>query len=168
MMVDAESAERAFKKFYAKLTQALPINELVADLYANNLLPGRHKSKVDAISTQEEKAQYFLDEIIKPGLSIGYTGQFNKMISVMESSDNPVAEYLGKQVREWAIGASSSSDDDKNGNNTQLHAVMHTIVHKLMKISRCLTQRVVCWKNVSMGRRLCQNFPVIYKSNCVL
>ena len=111
-VVEVEGAKRAFTKFYAKLTEALPVNDLLADLYANKLLPGNHKAKVESLNTQKEKAQYFLDEIIKPGLSIGYTRQFNKMIYVMKSSDNPVVKYLAKQIRDCALGAPPSSSDD--------------------------------------------------------
>ena len=64
------------------------------------------------MNTQKEKAQYFLDEVIKPGLNIGYTGQFNGMINIMETSDNPVVNYLAKQIQECAQGTSSSSSDD--------------------------------------------------------
>ena len=111
-MVDVEGAKRAFTAFYAKLTEALPIKDLLAELYANKLLPGNHKAAVESLSTKIEKAQYFLDEVIKPGLNIGYIGQFNKMITVMESSDDPVVNYLAKQIQECAHGVSLSNSDD--------------------------------------------------------
>ena len=47
-MVKVEGAKRAFTKFYAKLTEVLPVNDLLADLYANRLLPGNHKAMVES------------------------------------------------------------------------------------------------------------------------
>ena len=107
--------ERAFKKFYEKLIEVLPTNDLIADFCANKLLPGNHKAIMESLSTQKEKAQYFLDEVVKPGLHIGYIGQFSKMIDVMESSDNPVVKYLVKQIQEYMLVASPSSSDDDDG-----------------------------------------------------
>ena len=111
-MAEIEGAKKAFTKFYAKLTEALPMNDLLADLYTKRLLPGNHKAKVESLSTQKEKAQYFLDEVIKRGLNIGYTLQFNGMITVMESSDDPVVKYLAKEIQECALGVSPNSSDD--------------------------------------------------------
>ena len=110
-MVDVEGAKRAFIAFYAKLTETLPMN-LLAELYANGLLPGNLKTAVESLSTNKEKAHYFLDRVIKPSLNIGYIGQFNKMITFMESSDDPVVNYLAKQIQECAHGVSLSSSDD--------------------------------------------------------
>ena len=104
--------KKAFKKFYNELTEALPMNDLLAEFSASKLLSGNHKNILESLSTQKEKAKYFLDQVIKPGLNIGYTEQFNKMINVMESSDDPVVKYLVKQIQEYMLDVSPSSDDD--------------------------------------------------------
>lgn len=88
-----------FKEFYENLT-ALPINDMTEKLYANNLLPGDHKAKVQSLSTPKEKAQHFLDEVIRRSLESGYTEQFDKLISIMESSDDPTLKHLAKEIRE--------------------------------------------------------------------
>ena len=120
-MVDAEGTKRVFTEFYAKLTETLPIKDLVTELYANNLLTDNHKAEVQSLTTKKEKAQYFLDEVIKPGLNIGYTGQFNKMISVMESSDDPVVKFLAKQIQEFILDSlPSTSTSDDNSKNTYM------------------------------------------------
>ena len=62
---------------------------ITPDLYSHNLLPGDHKDNIDALDTQKKKAEYFLDHMIKPGVEIGYTGQFDEMLRVMEDSDDP-------------------------------------------------------------------------------
>ena len=119
-MVEVEGAKRAFEMFYEKLIETLPINDLLSDLYASKLLRGKAKgndkakvkTKVESLSTQKEKAKYLLDEVIKPGLSVGNVEQFSKMITVMESSDNPVVKQLAKQIQECALGISPSSSHD--------------------------------------------------------
>ena len=110
--VEVEGAKRAFEIFYGKLIEALPINDLLSDLYASKLLRGKVKTKVESLSTQKEKAKYLLNEVIKPGLSVGNVEQFIKMITVMESSDDPVVKHMAKQVQECALGVSPSSSDD--------------------------------------------------------
>ena len=119
-MVEVEGAKRAFEMFYEKLIQALPINDLLSDLYASKLLRGNDKvkikTKVKSLSTQKEKAKYLLNEVIKPGLSVGNVEQFNIMITVMESSDDHRLQRLAKQIQVCALGArlgvSPSSSDD--------------------------------------------------------
>ena len=78
-------AESAFQKFYPKLAKVLPMESLSTEFYSNGLLPGNHKAKIDALPTQKEKAGYFLDYVIKPGLEVGYIGQFDKMLTIMET-----------------------------------------------------------------------------------
>ena len=111
-MDEIDVVKRAFTKFYNKLTEALPMDDLLAEFSASKLLSGNHKNTLESLSTQKEKTQYFLDEVINPGLNIGYTGQFNKMINVMESSDDPVVKYLVKQIQEYVLDVSPSNDDN--------------------------------------------------------
>ena len=114
-MGDVEGAKKVFTEFYADLTEVLPMNDLVAELFANKLLPGDHKAKVESLSTQKEKAQYFLDTVVKPSLSIGYTEQFNKLITIMESCDNGAVQFLANKIREHGVaGVPSVFSDDKS------------------------------------------------------
>ena len=117
-MADVEAFTKAFKEFYRKLT-GLPINDMIEELYANDLLPGDHKDKIKSLSTSKEKAQYFLDAVIDSSLEISYTKDFDKLISIMESSDNPVLLFLAKEIREHVAGVPtavlhSSSDKGKH------------------------------------------------------
>lgn len=65
------------------------------------LLPGDHKSSIDALDTQKQKAEYFLDHVIKPGLEVGYTEQFDKMLNVMETSDDPTVNFVADEIRKF-------------------------------------------------------------------
>ena len=113
-MDDVEHARKVFRVFYAKLSE-LSMNDLVAELYANELLPGDHKAKVESHGTQREKAQYFLDSVIKPSLNIGCTEPFNKLITIMESSDNYALQFLANQIRKYyGVGVPNVFSDDKS------------------------------------------------------
>ena len=98
----AEIAERAFQKFYPKLSEVLPISSIVTDFYSQGLLAGDHKANIDALDTQKRKAEYFLDYVIKPGLKVGYTGQFDKMLRVMEISDDPAVQFVVGEIRKFS------------------------------------------------------------------
>ena len=95
------------------------------EFVANKLLPGDHKAKVESLSTQKEKAQYFLDTVIKPGLSIGYTEPFNKLIIIMESSDNGTVQFLAKEIQKRVVGVSSIFSDDKSKGKATDRVVSH-------------------------------------------
>ena len=53
------------------------------------------------MATDKEKAQYFLDKVIKPGLQIDYTEQFDEMLLIMQSSDDPPVKYLADKVMKF-------------------------------------------------------------------
>ena len=90
-----------FKKFYSELTKVLPmiINILVTTFYSSKLLSGDHKDHIDSLPTNKEKAEYFLDKVIKPGLEIKYTEQFDEMLKVMTNSDDSAVKYLVDEMQ---------------------------------------------------------------------
>ena len=104
-----------FKKFYSELTKVLPmiINDLVTKLYSDKLLSDNHKDCIDSLATGKEleKTKYFLDKVIKPGLTINYTKLFDEMLRVMESSDDPTVNYLVNEIHKFSTSSSMSLVD---------------------------------------------------------
>ena len=102
-----------FKKFYLELTKVLPmiINILVTTFYSSTLLSGDHKGRIDSLPTDREKTEYFLDKLIKPGLEIKYTEQFDEMLKVMTNSDDPAVKYLVDEMQKLSASNSVSSFD---------------------------------------------------------
>ena len=102
-----------FKKFYSELTEVLPmvISSLVTKLYSDKLLSDNHKDCIDSLTTGKKKTEYFLDKVIKPGLTINYTKLFDEMLRVMESSDDPTVNYLVNEIHKFSISSSMSSVD---------------------------------------------------------
>lgn len=95
----ASSPKNAFKEFYPKLLEVLPTSHLISQFYSRNLLSDDHKCKLDALTNEKERAEYFLDKVIKPGLQIDYTKQFDEMLLIMQSSDDPLVKYLADEVK---------------------------------------------------------------------
>ena len=119
-----------FKNFYSELTKVLPmiINNLVTKLYSTGLLSGDHKSRIESLSTDKEKTEYFLDKVIKPGLEIKYTKQFDEMLRVMRSSDDCAIIYLVDEIQKFISGSSSSMSLLGIGEKQSVEAKgMHTI-----------------------------------------
>ena len=110
----ADSME-VFKKFYSEFTKVLPMisNDLVTKLYSDKLLSGNHKRRIDSLPTDEEKTEYFLNKVIKPGLEIKYTKLFDGMLGVMTMSDDSTINYLVDEIQKFQLGASGSLMDDE-------------------------------------------------------
>ena len=108
-MDETKRVKTVFQKFYAELITALPISDLLPEFFANDLLSGDLKAKIESRSTPKEQTEYFLDEVIRRGLDIGYTEQFNKMIIIMGSSSDHVTRFLAKQIL--------AGTDDSNGDS---------------------------------------------------
>ena len=94
----ATNRKDAFKGFYPKLLEIIPISHLITQFYSRTLLSDDHKGKLDAMGTDKEKAEYFLDKVIRRGLQIDYTEQFDEMLSIMQNSDDPPVKYLADEV----------------------------------------------------------------------
>ena len=106
----ADSME-VFKKFYSELTKVLPmiINNLVTKLYSGKLLSGDHKGRIESLLTDKEKTEYFLDKVIKPGLEIDYTEQFDEMLRVMKASDDSAVNYLVDKLQKFMSATVAST-----------------------------------------------------------
>ena len=91
-----------FKKFYPSLQEILPVDVLTTQFFAKRLLANSHKEKLDGLSAaraiNKEKAKFFLDEVIAPGLKIGYMQQFDEMLAIMTSSDEPPVKFLASEI----------------------------------------------------------------------
>ena len=87
-----------FKEFYPKLLEILPVDWLTPQLYSKGLLSSAHKDKLDALPAYKQRAKCFLDEVIEPGLKIGYMDQFDEMRAIMVKSDDPAVKFLANEI----------------------------------------------------------------------
>ena len=104
MFEQIEKAKKSFQKFYEELTQALPINDFLPKFFAEGLLPGLTKSAIESKPTRREKVEYFLDEVIKRGIDIGYYKQFETLLHIMKTSDDSVSKHLAEKITDFRSG----------------------------------------------------------------
>ena len=98
MAEEAKGQKRAIQKCYPGLLKLLPISKLVEHFYSQRLLSDHQKSKIDSLALRADQIKYFLDEILIPGLSVGFTKHYDEMIIVMKESDDVVTKYLAGQL----------------------------------------------------------------------
>ena len=98
MATSAEEAKRAVQKCYPNLLELLPISKLVDRLYSRELLSFDRKSRLDSLTSLEEKIKHFLNVILIPGLNVDYTGHFDEMVDMMKESDDVLFKCLVKKL----------------------------------------------------------------------
>ena len=78
---------RAYQNHLEKLVKCLPMDDthFITKLSAQQLLPGDTESRIKALSTQADKASYFLTHVIQPALDIDETSDFDKLLSIMHN-----------------------------------------------------------------------------------
>ena len=107
---------------------------LVERLYSLDLLSIDRKSKFDSLASPEEKTSYFLDEMLIPGLNIGYTGHFEGMVNLMKelSDDILTREFVEKLILDARpdvtvdVGASTSTATNAGIDEVVLIEILHT------------------------------------------
>ena len=104
----AKNTKDAFKQFYPKLLEILPVDRLITQFYSKQLLSSDHKSRLDVLSTHKERTKYFLDEVVEPSVKIDFTDQFDEMLGIMANSDDPAVKFLAKSIKEFLVIAPPS------------------------------------------------------------
>jgi len=74
----------AYKAAYPKLIKALPIDDILPDLVAGGVLPGKLKARMDALAVSGDKVKLMLDEM-EGGLKAQIPDQFESLVKVMET-----------------------------------------------------------------------------------
>ena len=98
----AEKYYEAFKEFYPRLSNALPITDLLPYFFKAGIVPRYLKERLNSIPVRSDKVTYLLDEIER-GLLAGIVDQFESFICVMEefATDNNdiVVKKLTENIR---------------------------------------------------------------------
>ena len=111
------STSEVFKQFYVDLVKTLPMDDavFVAELFKCGLLPGDLKHQIKAEKTLIDKATCFLDNKISRDISIDNSTSLNKLLTVMEKSDNDTLKDLAKQIRISLEGETMNSPSMPTG-----------------------------------------------------
>ena len=91
-----------YVNYVNKLVKCLPMDDthFITNLSAQQLLPGDTESKITALSTQADKASYFLSHVIKPALDIDDISGFKKLLSVMQECEYDHVQKLSNKIRD--------------------------------------------------------------------
>ena len=96
---------KVYENYKAKLVKVLPMNDVIftTQLSSNKILPGNVEAHIKSLSlpTQPDKADYYLNKVIKSSLDIGETGSedLETLIAVMEKSEYRYLEKLAKAMK---------------------------------------------------------------------
>ena len=95
------AAMKVLQKFYVKLITTLPMADTVflAKLYSHEILTHELKSTIQAISTQGDKAVFFLDHVIAPSVSIGHNEHLDALLTCMEEVEDLAVTTLAARIR---------------------------------------------------------------------
>ena len=97
---DSQKFRDNIEKFSPQLLETLPMDDaiFIAKLRSAGLLPGNLKAEIKSLKTSADKADYFLDYVILPNLSVNQTN-FHKFLKVMEESGNDTLSTLAKDIK---------------------------------------------------------------------
>ena len=89
----------ALVTFYEKICSTLPTDELLPQLVTQRVITLHEKSKIDAVKTEFEKAQYLLDRYIARPLSAGDPRFFNILLDLMSTTSK--CSFLVNEIRQY-------------------------------------------------------------------
>ena len=94
---DCSAAENKVKNNYVEITN-LPIDAILGNLFAKEVITKREKETIEAIPLKSNKMEYFLDSVINPSLSNKVSIKFIGFMKVMEESGDPIFIDMAKKL----------------------------------------------------------------------
>ena len=106
--------KEVYRHYFGKLIKCLPMDDslFLAMLSEHELLPGDTEGKVRSLTTQTEKATYFISHVIKPSLEVDSRVYFDKLLLVMTESGYKHVEEISSKIKSeipsWGEGNKTS------------------------------------------------------------
>ena len=96
------SATELFDHYYTVLVYSLPIKDVdfMDEMLKHDLLPGGVKSKLESLTVHYERSSYFLDNGIKPGLTVGNSNCFVSLLAVMKYNKHDNVKDLAMKIEQ--------------------------------------------------------------------
>ena len=97
--LDCSSLLKKLKCNYVELSN-LPISSILNHLFAGDIITNKEKKEIKAIprELEEDRMEYFLDNIIIPSLKSNNAFKFKGFLEVLKDSDNPVLTTAAKNL----------------------------------------------------------------------
>lgn len=104
-MTTKGSVIELFERYYTALVYSLPMQdaEFLDDLCNHGLISEQFKHELKSLSQRNERASYFLDHKIKPGLASGDNSNFITLFAVMKNSNHDNVKELAEQIKTECI-----------------------------------------------------------------
>lgn len=123
------SVLEVFRKNYPQLMRILPMNDefFLADLYAENLLPGSLKDDLKLLPISQ-RATKFLDEVIKPSIEINDCTKFQTLLRLMMKNEDITIKNLATRVRNLLNEEMDTNPSDSVPIKSKAHIHMYNYV----------------------------------------
>ena len=145
-----------YQNHVEKLVKCLPMDDthFITKLSAQQLLPGDTENKIKALSTQADKASYFLNHVIRPAVDINEISNFDDLLSIMQNCGYKHVQKLAVTIK-CEIDEMKLQADETNLSHeikSQLDAVIkpkpvEIKPHVSGKI--CFSFTIVSWKCIN-------------------
>ena len=83
---------------YTALLEDLPTDQLLAQLWQNQVITDNEKDEIQLIPLKKKKTTYLLDNVITHSLKADFPEKYLKMVEVMRNSGNPSAINLANRL----------------------------------------------------------------------
>jgi len=93
-------AHENIKKHFKALTTSFPMDNLLADLYAEYVINDEEKEVIGHLQLRKEKVNFLFDKVIIPDLKNDGSTKFDSLIKVMKASDDRTAKHLANKLLE--------------------------------------------------------------------
>ena len=103
---------KIYEENLEKLVTVLPMNDVkfTTRLKRKKILPDSVDAHIKSLPTESDKADYYLNNVIKKSLDIDETAEFENLLTVMEKCEYPHIERLTVKMK-------SDLDNEVKGNN---------------------------------------------------
>ena len=85
----------------------------IAELYANDLLPGDLKNEIKSLNTSAKKASEFLDRVVQPSVTTNGDKMFITLLIIMRNCGNNDVIHLAENI--FSMLNPTSSSNNKTG-----------------------------------------------------
>ena len=95
-----KSATELFEQYHKILIYSLPMKDatFIDELLANDLLTGDSKIKLESLAVHNQRASYFLENVIKPKLAVGNSRSFVSLLTIMKNNTHDNVKELAKEI----------------------------------------------------------------------
>ena len=100
-MASKGSVTELFEHYYASLVSSLPMQDtkFLDDLCNHALISEQFRDELKSLMQRNERASYFLDHNVKPGLTTGDTSNLFTLFAVMKNCSSDDVKDLAEQIK---------------------------------------------------------------------